>query len=977
MTLRQGAKIALLLLATCLVVGQLSAQQAESSIVSGDTLLTTVRRLEGTLVRELPVDSVDDALLLLPGITGQAGGDLSLRGGTPGGANVYLDGIPVRSGFSHGAATAVLVERARPGLSLGTNGIGRADIVTGPLGPEYGNARDGVVLLRTREAPDRWAVEASYQTGEVFGATHDPGLNRLQGSVAGRLGRGLHLMLVGTLQGQRSPDSGPGSNRVPIFTQAGIDTVVAVPSAILDPLADTTYVPIDKFAVYRGACGMFAESVNPDIAGNAGRSCHGIRLPDAQRTDYQALGRLDYRLGAGSRLFLLGMANQHQARQFDYNLLYNPAALDASREWSRMLGVSYRFQGLLHGHAATLRAFVSYQADRALAGPLASQPSPALGWMIGGLDFRWNFSNFPINDELITNIRENIPSSRRSPYELENRDQYSYIDQYRNDAYGLTGFVESGGPLGRLTMFRENRSILGGSTALALSRALTLRAGADYTASSLDNYDHALASQAYADAWRVKPRQTGLWIASQLETLHLTLDVGLRYDHFRSGAARPYVLDTVATSLDFGTYSYFPRPNSYGTGGATLGGMPLVLLVPDRSHSVLSPRIRLGTVLGATRLHAGYARETEVPRFQDLYTGINTDLSITSTNQIYGTDLGFERQDVMEFGAARQLTPRLTLDVTAYYKSLGQAVTPGLVSLRDPQRLGASVDLRTFTMLDGGSVTGMEIALEGRIGRYLRGLVGYSYADAKTANDLPTPASRPHSLAGAVALTLPPEWHAGSLAGALLGRTSVLATFHYSSGAPYTRCPTGTGNEFVLSGEVCAGALQGDLFASRLPAFSQVDLRLARDFALAGHTVRAFLDARNLLNRTNTQAVFATTGTTTNDIALQLVWAVDSAGLANEGKANGVYNSATGDIDLGFGGAMASGCGNWVNAQAQPSAPNCVYLIRAEQRYGNGDGILNLAEQRRASDALARVSLGSFNFEGPPRRLRLGLQISL
>jgi hypothetical protein len=57
------------------------------------------------------------------------------------------------------------------------------------------------------------------------------------------------------------------------------------------------------------------------------------------------------------------------------------------------------------------------------------------------------------------------------------------------------------------------------------------------------------------------------------------------------------------------------------------------------------------------------------------------------------------------------------------------------------------------------------------------------------------------------------------------------------------------------------------------------------------------------------------------------------------------------DIDLRFGGLSASGCGNYVSSQGDAAAPSCVYLIRAEERWGNGDGILSVAEQTRIADA--------------------------
>jgi hypothetical protein len=53
-----------------------------------------------------------------------------------------------------------------------------------------------------------------------------------------------------------------------------------------------------------------------------------------------------------------------------------------------------------------------------------------------------------------------------------------------------------------------------------------------------------------------------------------------------------------------------------------------------------------------------------------------------------------------------------------------------------------------------------------------------------------------------------------------------------------------------------------------------------------------------------------------------------------------------------------------------------VYLIRAEERYGDGDHVFTLAEQRRASDAFYAVDRGPHNFTGDPRRLRLGVEVT-
>ena len=82
-------------------------------------------------------------------------------------------------------------------------------------------------------------------------------------------------------------------------------------------------------------------------------------------------------------------------------------------------------------------------------------------------------------------------------------------------------------------------------------------------------------------------------------------------------------------------------------------------------------------------------------------------------------------------------------------------------------------------------------------------------------------------------------------------------------------------------------------------------------------------------------------------------------------------------MNLTFGGAGASGCGDWVNASNDPSVPNCVYLIRAEQRYGNGDGIYTLDEQLNASNALYYANQAAPTyFYGAGTQLRLGVEFT-
>ncbi len=144
---------------------------------------------------------------------------------------------------------------------------------------------------------------------------------------------------------------------------------------------------------------------------------------------------------------------------------------------------------------------------------------------------------------------------------------------------------------------------------------------------------------------------------------------------------------------------------------------------------------------------------------------------------------------------------------------------------------------------------------------------------------------------------------------------------------------------------------------------------------LQGIGVTGYLDARNVFNFKNLVTVFSAYNDVTSTVEHAKTWSSDSADFALEAAASGVLDDQ-GAMDLRFGGAVASGCGDWVNQGNEPEVPNCVYLIRAEERYGNGDHVFDLAEQRRASDAAYASNRGLFVFTDTPRRLRVGVEIS-
>jgi hypothetical protein len=915
--------------AACLTgLGTLAAQgrpaTADTSVATGV--------MPGRLVDDLPVDSVTGALLLIPGVGTAADGRLSVRGAPGGETATYLDGIPVTPGTR--------VVRLAPA----TNSIDEATVLTGPLSATLGNTTAGAILMRTRTMR---GARVSWETDGPLGAS-SLGLNRFEAAAGATRGH-LNLFAGGALQGQASAEPGFGARLAPIFVRAGLDTTVTVDGAPVD---------LFNYAVARGDCDTFAESADAGIAGNFGLSCAGDRTPLSAVSNHQILLKAEYGT-RGSSVGVIGLRSRDQGRRFDYATLYLPSNAFGQSTTSDLLGVTFAHR---MGRNGVFRASLSRQRDDFLSGPLspageAASRDPSLGLMVGRLGFQYDFESFPIDSALIRNYRQNTPGSRRSPYDLENTAQYGTISRYLTNAYAVAGFAESGGPLGLLQLDREDRTVATAAGDWQVSPNSRFQLGGELTRYTVHHYEHQLTSQAGSDVYIVAPRALSLFAEDVFQYGHVMFSAGVRYERFSSNADRPFVLDTVASSPSFNTYQPFPRISSYA---GSFNGDSLATTVRDKTHSAFLPRFRMTYGLSpATELRAGYAREAGIPDFRMLYAGINTDLAITSTSQVYGSDLDLAKRWVAEVGARHRLGGLGSVDLALFRRSGSMALGSRNTSFPDPTRHNASISLRQFAYADSSRIWGGEIRLERRAGA-LTGTVGYAYQHASDFTSALSGADRPHTLSAAVALRL----HG----------TAALAAFRYASGLPYTSCAP-LGNEAVLSGEPCAG-LGGSLDDLRLPAFRQLDLRVSQGLRVAGRTLTAFADARNVLNFRNVRQVYAATGTTASPAEAQLSFSGDSITYASEAKANGAY-LPNGAVDLSFAGAGNAGCAPWVTQSGAPGAPDCISLVRAEERFGNGDRLFDVSEQQRASAAAYAAVRGAQLLTNAPRRVRVGVQIGL
>ncbi len=1004
---------------TAVQIQEITVVQQTQPLVPRDEV-TSKQRIDGEFTSNLPVDRLNSVLILQPGVVAATpGGSLiSIRGGRTEEAVTYIDGVPISPGFRGGNR----VGSAGTEIALAPSALEEASVTTGSSSAEFGNAQSGVISIQTKTGGNTLTGVVNYETDEMFGANNSLGFNRITGNLSGPVTRNLTFFVAGALEGQQSVESGFDSERFPLFVQSGIDTTVAVPTALNDPTADTTMVDVYNYAIYRGECDEFENSTNPDIADNYGVDCRGVRVPWSARSTYQLTGKLNYSFGTGSRIALTALTSQFQGRSFRENLdlagrflhygsLYNPQNLPAFRNWSNTFILNWT-QNLTRSteRALALETYLSYQMDRTLGGPMTREAElgsrdPFGGFMIGPIDFLWDFDNFPLDDELLRNFRVNQPGTRRSPLDVENLAQYAIVDEYRNNAYGLYNrdefasvvFPEGGGPAGaerfvnRQVQYREDRLIGKANLDWQFDRYNRIKLGGEFTRYKIDSYSYNLDSQAFSDYYREKPIRFNLFAEDRLDLGDVVVVGGIRYDFYDTRARRWANFPRISSHPLFDPNN----PDAFFTNDS--------LFPEDQSHDYISPHIQVSfPVTERTNFRLSYAHQVQAPDFGVVLQGINTDLATTNTNNFYGSDLDFGRTITFEFGVRHAFNDDMVLDVAAYNKDNLANAAGRLLSRFDPLR-GNNQNIRVMTNADFGNTRGIDLRLDRRFGNLFNGTLSYTYQEAKnTGSDpdtyldfgsrvlnqvsggnqpppqaiLPTDFNRPHNLALAAALNFPNDWEQGSIVGSVLENVGVFATFRYTSGTPYTRCAQ-EGDDNVVSGDNCENVFPDPLNSSRLPSFKNLDLRLTKGFALGGLDLTGYVEARNLLNWRNIIQVFTTTGDVNNARELEKNFAADSADYANEADESGAL-LGDGSIDLTFGGAVdpRTGCGSWVNQAGTPAAPNCVALIRTEERFGNGDHIFDLAEQERASDALYYTVRGIHNFTSNPRRMRLGIEVN-
>lgn len=1005
-------------------VGGITVTVEQNPLVPRDQV-TSKPIVAGDLIDELPADNIGQVLRLQPGVV-ESNRGLVIRGGRPGEAAVYVDGVQIRNlsgGFGRdatGGTSGTVV--------VGTNSVEEASVTTGSIGVEFGDAQSGVISLVTRSGGSALRGTLSFATDELSGETYGQGLNRIEASIGGPLMRNLTFFVGTTMSGQQNVRRGMGAEDIPRYVQNGLDTsnpeapngYVTVP---LDPgssISDSAVVSIPSFQQFS----------------------QGSRLAEAWSNSFTANAKLQYTFGTGSRVSMTYLTSREQGLNAPFFSAYNPQARTGQRQNSRALILNWT-QNLSSSseRALFIEANASYQRDDFISGGLdpswyEDNRSPTMFFSPSSMQFLIDRDNFPIDDRLITNIRfgsttcqTTRPSSAGQvggcvPY--IGRQDFLETGTYRSNPYGVNaGFFSERGYADVLSAFgQETRLTARVNLDWQADRYNRVRFGGDWLSATDDNYLGDLNELFNLDTYRVSPSRAGLFLQDRLDLGDVVVELGMRYDRFSPDLmfprafARTYSdplrtgdLSTAFTAADTAMAQrcgpiYQDITAGTGTYADTVA-LSTCNFVAAPSRSRLSPSLRVSfPVTDKTGFRLSYSQQVQVPDFNRMAQRSNVDALSTNTNANYGSPLNYGRSILFEFGVRHAFSNDLVLDVSAYNKDKVSDIAGRVVGFYDVL-LGRTTNYNVMTNEDFGNARGVDVKLDARAGSLFAGSLAYTFQSARSTgsdpfeyinttsrqvstvtNDrtppaqalLPTRDDRTHTIAGSGTLTFPHGWNSGQWYGSVLQDFGFFATLRIASGLPYTRMindgngQVGPGNNFGL------GGFQAEpLNASRTPWIKNVDLRVTRAFRLgASRDITAFADFRNLFNWTNITQIWAETGDVRNqrfqdeqltDVRVTLNNDAGALVSTRSVTRNGTTQLLTG-IDLSDCSLYAYGPGG------TRGMPDCLLLRGAERRFGDvQDNFFDTTEQDNAFQQYYDATNGPQQFKGAGFNMRLGFEL--
>lgn len=921
----------------------------------------------GDVVEEVPVDNLRAVVTLQPGVveTGDFRGQV-IRGGRPGEASVYVDGVLVRS-FNRGAQSI---------LELGTNAVEEVNLLTGGYGAEFGSAQSGVINYVTKTGSNQYSGAIGFGTDEIMPSDMNYGNSRLQASFGGPLGGELasfHLAL--TAEGAEDSDPrfmddivAPGGYPVQqkFFRPSGTATFTDSQG---NPILDSNGNPI-TYTTYEEISGL------------------GNRRPYAHGDNYSLSGTLRFNPLTNTKLSLTAVQSRNQGLGFSNSLQFRPKAIPAFVNKSRLfrLGVDQILFQTAESQA-NLKVNIAYGEDDSRFGQRADTMSTLpeepdfLGFKFSDYEFLFH-DKFTVDAWLarFDSIQAGLATQPLLPAEVIGLDAAEAEDRFglqfgADTPYGIlgTGGHRTAG-LSSYRLSNEKTFSIDADLDWQLNRVHRVGAGVEFYNKEIENVSSTgfgsirVEDTFFQNIYRVKPTIGAFYLKDRMDIGELVLDVGVRMDFFDSDAMYPVIPGLV--------HPFVPDPGKEAEQCAAppSGGNPNCLpkFVEQERISTWSPRLGVAfPISDATSFRLSYGHFFQLPQFTDLFNAINADIRRTNTNTAYGRPIEAMKAVQFEAGVSHLINPETVLDITAYNKDKLADAAYRIETVAWPASARGSQDARLLTNLDFGNARGVDVRLTRRVGDYFTTILGYGYLNAKGTGSDPfsyinsfgrftdpvtgaplSPAQalqyadfdQRHKFSLLGTANFDEEVAEGTWANALLRNTDISFTAIAGSGLPWTRSSTPG-----ASGRGASGGRFTELInSSRMPWTWSADAKVTRGLNIGGTEIAAFVDVRNLFNTRNQLDVFGFTGSPLDP----------------------------GDIEAQAGNAV----GDDVVLDAV-SNPTLRLQYQRQQdllsAYGLADDDPGLFTSEEQFDARALAYIHSYRLEtsfGAPRRIRVGFE---
>jgi len=757
-----------------------NAELAEETITTETVVVTAQRPVVETNLTSsvatvtsedialLPVQDLNDVVNLQAGVV-----DGHFRGGRIGEVQYQINGVSVNNAYDN--KSTLRVDRSL---------LQEVQVISGTFDAEYGQAMSGVVNAVLKSGSEQFIWNAEVFTSDYF----------FSAAKRNKLPRDLTLGISSAEVPHVDDESKP-------FTLQNYQFSLSGPTFI----PKTTFIVNARRYVddgYLYGVRAFQSTDRADLEANIfAPSGDGEEVPLATSREWSGLLKLTNRSLPNIELSYQAIANDIDAKKYNFNFFFNPDGATKQKTRSLVHGVDlthtlspktfYNLSLRQNYFDYTDFVFEDFNDPRYdAAGPSLSATNRYLGLSVQGVDltrFRQRTNSYVAKGSITSQV------TRHHLVKAGGELQYSKI--------------EFGSPGGLL-------------------RAIGSFLGRQYE-STLDFY--------FQELEKYEPISFSAFAQDQIEWNDLIVRAGLRWEYFDARASFPSDLQNPANAID---------------------GAPLSTPKSASVKSSVAPRVGVSYPISAeAALFFAYGHFYQFPGLGDVFK--NSDYSIlrdiqdeVSNFNVFGNpDLKPERTVQYEFGYKHAITENLGLDFSIFYKDIRDLLGVEFISTY------AAAEYARFTNIDFGGVLGYTIALDQRRFGLLTASVDYTFQRALgNSSDPRETATRKEANGQAVPEQIPLTWDQRHTLNATISvdkpnSFSISTVIRYGSGQPFTPAiGSGFGSDIERN-------------SGRKSSFVLMDLRAEKVFKVAGANTSLFVRVFNLLDtRFYNGFIFSNTG---------------------------------------------------------------------------------------------------------------------